>query len=384
MQKFDSNKIIGTGITFDDVLLVPGFSDFKRQDISLQTQLTKGIKIQLPFISSPMDTVTESELAIALGKEGGIGIIHRNLTIQKQISEVEKVKKANILVGAAIGSSTESFDRAEALVKAKADVIVIDTAHGYTNTMLKLIKKLKTNFPKLQIIGGNIATYKGACALIEAGVDGLRVGMGPGAICTTRIISGMGIPQLTAIIEVAKAAKENKIPIIADGGIKYSGDIVKAFAAGASTVMMGSIFATCKESPGDRVELKRHDVPPKYKKILSKDQESYIFKVYRGMGSIAAMTDGTKAKSEVEFHGKSYGERTLVAEGVEGLVPVTGSVKSVIGQIVGGVKSGMYYVGAKTISELEKIGKFIQITQASLTESHPHDIVITNPGENYN
>ena len=219
--------------------------------------------------------------------------------------------------------------------------------------------------------------------LIEAGVDGLRVGMGPGAICTTRIISGMGVPQITAILETAQAAKESGIPIIADGGINYSGDMVKAFAAGASTVMMGSMFASCQESPGEKVELSTEQVPSRFKSILKQNTEVYTFKSYRGMGSIGAMKKGTEIKSEDEFHGKSYEDRVLVAEGVEGLVPVRGTVKSVLEQAIGGIRSGMYYVGTKTISELQEKGTFTQITYASLSESHPHDILVTNAGENY-
>lgn len=377
------NKITGQGITYDDVLLVPGYSDFKRQDISVKTHLTKKIVLDTPFVSAPMDTVTESDLAIALAKEGGIGIIHRNLTIDDQADYVQKVKKHNLLVGAAVGASKGSIERAKSLINAGVDVLVIDSAHGYADYIIDTIKELKSSFPELQIIAGNVATYDGARALIEAGVDGLRVGMGPGAICTTRIISGMGVPQITAILETARAAKESGIPIIADGGINYSGDMVKAFAAGASTVMMGSMFASCQESPGEKVELSTEQVPSRFKSILKQNTETYTFKSYRGMGSIGAMKKGTEIKSEDEFHGKSYEDRVLVAEGVEGLVPVRGTVKSVLEQAIGGIRSGMYYVGTKTISELQEKGTFTQITYASLSESHPHDILVTNAGENY-
>ena len=383
------NKIQSTGITFDDVLLIPGYSDFKRQDISLKTNLTKNIMLDIPLVSAPMDTVTEADLAIALAKEGGIGIIHRNLTVSAQADEVAKVVETlhampvRKYVGAAIGASAGSMDRAAALVKAGVNVIVIDSAHGYADYVIDMIKKIKEQFPNLDVIGGNVATYDGARALIDAGVDGLRVGMGPGAICTTRIISGMGVPQVTAIIETARAGKEAGVPIIADGGIKYSGDMVKAFAAGASTVMMGSMFASCEEAPGAQVELPLEQVPSRFKNILKQDKQTYTFKSYRGMGSVGAMQEGTKIKSEDEFHGKSYSDRVLVAEGVEGLVPVNGSVKSVVDQAVGGIRSGMYYVGTKTIAQLQEEGTFTQITHASLTESHPHDIFITNPGENY-
>jgi IMP dehydrogenase len=370
------------GLTFDDVLLMPGYSDFSRSEIDLSTQLTKRIKLSLPLVSSPMDTVTESKLAIALAQLGGIGIIHRNLTVEDQVKEVKLVKSKNLLVGAAIvGKKFE--ERAKALIKAGVDVVVIDSAHGFTKTIIEAVKFLKKTYSKLEVIAGNIATYDGAMGLIEAGVDGLRVGMGPGAICTTRIIAGMGVPQLTAIIETSKAAEKSGVPIIADGGIKYSGDIVKALAAGASTVMMGSFFAQTSESPGRTIKLSKNEVSRRFQDIFSLTQKTYLFKEYRGMGSIASMRRGTKIKGEGEFHGKDYKDKVLVAEGVEGLVPIKGTVKELVGQAVGGIKSGLYYTGAKSIKELWEKARFIQITQASLTESHPHDILITNPGKNY-
>lgn len=399
------------GLTFDDVLLLPSYSNFTRQEIDLSTNLTKKIKLLIPLVSSPMDTVTESKLAIALASLGGIGIIHRNLTIGDQIKEVMEVKEEKLLVGAAIGSSKGFEERVEALIKANIDVIVIDSAHGFSKGVIETTKYIKNKFPKMEVIAGSIATYDGAKALIAAGVDGLRVGMGPGAICTTRIISGMGVPQITAIQETARAAKKKGIPVIADGGIKYSGDMVKALAAGASTVMMGGFFSSCVESPGRSIVLRREFVPKRFlgafnKNMLldptrkaksnkknnlivvdenknSANKDFFYFKEYRGMGSEAAMQGGAKIKSEDEFHGKSYKDRVLVAEGVEGLVPIKGTVKDLVDQAVGGIKSGMYYVGAKNILELWKKTKFIQITQASLTENHPHDIFVTNPGKNY-
>ncbi len=371
-----------TGLSFDDVLLFPDYADFSRSEIDLSTKLTKKITLSLPFVSAPMDTVTESKLAIALAQLGGIGIIHRNLTVEDQANEVKKVKSKKLLVGAAIGASKGFEERVDALVKAGVDVIVVDSAHGFSKGVIETTKYIKNKYPKIEVIVGNVATYDGAKALIAAGADGIRVGMGPGAICTTRIISGMGVPQITAIMETARAAKEANIPIIADGGIKYSGDVVKALAAGASTVMMGSFFAAAVESPGKTVKLKKEAVPNRFKNIFN-GTHPYLFKEYRGMGSVAAMKEGAKIKSEDEFHGKSYGDRVLIAEGVEGLVPVKGTVKELLDQAVGGIKSGMYYVGAKTISELWEKARFMQITQASLTESHPHDVLITNPGKNY-
>lgn len=371
------------GLTFDDLLLLPGYTDFPRAEIDLSTHFTKAIKLSLPFVSAPMDTVTESNLAIALAKLGGIGIIHRNLSIEDQAKEVSKVKKLNLLVGAAIGASKGFEERVEALVKAGVDVVVVDSAHGFSKSVIETTRVIKQTYKQVQVVAGNIATGDGAKALIEAGADGLRVGMGPGAICTTRIISGMGVPQMTALFETTKVARQHKVPVIADGGIKYSGDIVKALAAGASTVMMGSFFASCAESPGEVVELAKHQVPHRFQSVFNDETKTFRFKEYRGMGSVGAMKEGVKIKSEGEFHGKDYKDRVLVAEGVEGLVPVKGSVKEVEDQAIGGIRSGMYYVGAKSIKELWEKAQFIQITQASLTESHPHDIFVKNPGENY-
>lgn len=371
------------GLTFDDILLIPGYSDFSRDDIDISTQLTKKIALKTPFVSAPMDTVTESELAIALAQLGGIGIIHRNLTIEGEADEVAKVAKKNLLVGAAVGASGNYDERVSALVKAGVSVLLIDSAHGNSSQIVDAVKFIKKNYPKVEVIAGNIATYDGAERLIAAGADALRVGMGPGAICTTRIISGMGVPQIYAIQETVRAAKKKGVPVIADGGMKYSGDMVKALATGASSLMFGSYFASTSESPGKKVTLERSQVPQRFQSIFQKDEKHYVFKEYRGMGSIAAMKEGARIKSEDEFHGKSYKDRVLVAEGVEGLVPVKGTVHSVVDQAMGGIKSGLYYVGSKTIPELQKNAKFLQITQASLAESHPHSLLITNGGENY-
>jgi len=372
-----------TGITFDDVLLLPGYTDFERKEIDLQTNLTRKIKLRIPLVSSPMDTVTESKLAISLASLGGAGVIHRNLTINDQAKEVLKVKRKNLLVGAAIGVNQSHEERLKALVKAQVDFIVIDSAHGFTKKIIETVRNIKKTYPHLQLIAGNVATYEGALALIKAGVDGLRVGMGPGAICMTRIVSGMGVPQISAIKETAKAGIKYKVPVIADGGIKYSGDIVKALAAGADSVMTGSFFASTIESPGKVIKLKREQVPSRFLSILKTKQNIYIFKEYRGMGSVGAMKKGEEIKSEGEFHGKNYQDRVLVAEGVEGYVPIKGTVKSVVDQVLGGIKSGMYYVGAKNIKQLHQKGRFIPITQASLIESHPHSILISNAGSNY-
>ncbi|MCL5019017.1 MAG: IMP dehydrogenase [Patescibacteria group bacterium] len=379
MSTFDLKEYL----TFDDVLLLPDFTDFSRQEINLTTKLTKKITLKIPFVSAPMDTVTENKLAIALASLGGIGIIHRNLSVDDQVNEVVKVKQKKLPVGAAIGANKGFEERVKALIKARVDVIVVDSAHGFSRSVIETTKFIKKNYSQTQVITGNVATYEGAKALVEAGADGLRIGMGPGAICTTRIISGMGVPQINAILDCAKAAKVKGVPIIADGGIKYSGDMVKALAAGASTVMMGGYFASAEESPGKIVVLTRKQVPRRFQSIFSHNVETYRFKEYRGMGSVAAMEKGAKIKSEDEFHGKSYKDRVLVAEGVEGLVPIKGTVSELVEQALGGIKSGMYYIGAKNISGLQQKARFIKITHASLTESHPHDVLITNPGENY-
>lgn len=370
-------------LTFDDILLIPNYADFTRSDISLKTRLTKKITLKTPFVSSPMDTVTGAKLAIELAKMGGIGMIHRNLTIDSQAEEVSKVKKEKLLVGAAVSGGRDLDARSQALVKAGVDILVVDTAHGYVNTIIDAISFIKNKYPKMQIMSGNVATYEGALAMIKAGADCLRVGMGPGTICTTRVISGMGVPQVTAIKETVRAAKKYDIPIIADGGIRYSGDMTKALALGAAAVMMGSYFAACKESPGKMVKIKKNEVTSRFKSIIN-HHTWYYFKKYRAMGSIGAMKDGAKIKSGNEFHGKDYyKDKVLVAEGVEAMVPMKGALKDVVLQAMGGIKSGMYYVGAKNLSELSGKANFVRITQASLQESHPHDVFITNTGQNY-
>ncbi len=368
-------------LTFDDVLLLPRYSGFSRSEIDLSTNLTKKIKLSVPLISSPMDTVTESGLAIALARAGGIGFIHRNLTVTDQAAEVKKVKKHGLLVGAAIGSSAGFEKRVDALIKANVDVLLVDSAHGHSKQVIATVKTIKKNH-KIEVIAGNVATSKGAKALIEAGADGLRVGMGPGAICSTRIISGMGVPQLTAVLDTSRVAKRHKVPVIADGGINYSGDIVKALAAGASTVMLGRLFAATAESSGKTYLLKPNQVPSRFKSIVN-GKKSYKFKQYRGMGSIGAMKDGIKVASEDEFHGKNYTSDTLIAEGVEGMIPCSGTLQQLVDQLMGGLTSGMYYVGSPTIAKLQN-AKFVQITEASLHESHPHDLFITEGGGNYN
>ena len=368
-------------LTFNDVLLRPGYSGFDRAEIDCQAKLTPNITLASPFVSAPMDTVTESRLAIAIAQQGGIGVIHRNLTIDEQAEEVRLVKAAGYKVVAAVGSSANYEDRVEALVEAGVDALLVDSAHGYSKKVIEAVKYIKDTF-NIEVIAGSVASAEGAKALIEAGADSLRVGMGPGAICSTRVVSGMGVPQLSAILEIAPIAHKAGVPIIADGGLINSGDAVKALAAGASTVMMGRMFAATEESPGAVTTFTPEQVPSRFRDILNGSKE-YKFKEYRGMGSLAAMKRGLEISSEDEFHGKNYTGDTLIAEGVEGLVPCTGTVKDLVDKWLGGIHSGMYYVGAKTIEELWQKADFVQITQASLTESHPHDLFITNNGGNY-
>ena len=368
-------------LTFNDVLLRPGYSEFDRAEIDCQTKLTSNLTLASPFVSAPMDTVTEAEMAIAIAKQGGIGVIHRNLTIAQQAEEVKQVKEAGHKVVAAVGSSSGYEERVEALIEANVDALLVDSAHGYSKKVIEAVKYIKDTY-NIGVIAGSVATADGAKALIEAGADSLRVGMGPGAICSTRVVSGMGVPQLSAILEVASIAHKAGVPIIADGGLVNSGDALKALAAGASTVMMGRMFAATEESPGAVTTFNPDQVPSRFRDILNGSKE-YKFKEYRGMGSLAAMKKGLEVSSEDEFHGKNYTGDTLIAEGVEGLVPCTGTVQELIDKWLGGIHSGMYYVGAKTIEQLWEKAKFIQITQASLSESHPHDLFITNNGGNY-
>ncbi|MBE5924966.1 MAG: IMP dehydrogenase [Lachnospiraceae bacterium] len=479
------SKIIGKGITFDDVLLVPAYSEVIPNDVDLRTQLTKKIQLQIPLMSSGMDTVTEHRMAIAMARQGGIGVIHKNMSIEEQAEEVDKVKRSEngvitdpffltpdntlddadklmakfrisgvpicegtklvgiitnrdllfeedyskkikesmtseglitaregitldeakkmlaaarkeklpivdenynlkglitikdiektikypnsakdsqgrLLCAAAVGVTPDITDRVDELVKSKVDAVVIDTAHGHSANVLKTFKLIREKYPDLQVIAGNVATRSGTEAMIKMGVDAVKIGIGPGSICTTRIVAGIGVPQITAIMDAYDVAKEYGIPVIADGGIKYSGDITKALAAGANVCMMGSLFAGTDESPGD-FEL----------------YQGRKYKVYRGMGSIAAMENGSKDRY---FQANA---KKLVPEGVEGRVAYKGTVEDTVFQLLGGLRSGMGYCGAKTIEDLHEKAEFVEISSASLKESHPHDIQITKEAPNY-
>lgn len=479
-------QFVGDGLTFDDVLLVPGKSEVLPRETNTTTYLTKKIKLNIPLMSAGMDTVTESRMAIAIAREGGIGIIHKNMTINRQAMEVDKVKRSEhgvitdpfflsaehivsdalelmeryrisgvpitdesnklvgiitnrdirfenetskkieevmtkenlvtakigismdealeimkkykieklplvdsefklnglitikdieksiqyphsardnegrLLVGAAVGVTADMMERVAALVKAKVDVVVLDTAHGHSKGVMDAVRKIKAEYPNLQVIAGNVATAEATVDLIKAGADCVKVGIGPGSICTTRVVTGIGVPQITAVINCAEAAKEYEVPIIADGGVKYSGDITKAIAAGANVVMAGSLFAGTDESPGEDILY-----------------EGRRYKVYRGMGSMGAMDAGSKDRYFQE-NTKKY-----VPEGVEGRVHYKGSLGEVVYQLLGGLRSGMGYVGARDIVELQEKAKFIKITAASLVENHPHDIHITKESPNY-
>lgn len=345
------------GLTFDDVLLEPREADVMRSEVYLETKLTKKIKIQIPILAAAMDTVSGVEMAIALGRFGGVAVLHRNCSVSEQIAMVRKAKKAKVLVGAAVGAVDPL--RASALDKAGADFIVVDTAHAHVKAVLESTKKIKKKI-RAQLVVGNIATREAAAAFAGF-VDALKVGIGPGSICTTRIITGVGVPQMTAVMDVARVARKKGIPVIADGGIRYSGDIVKALSAGASSVMLGSLLSGTKESPGKIIKIKGE-----------------IYKSYRGMGSLGAMSSGVTSDRYFQKGNKRY-----VPEGVEGVVKYKGQVHEILDQLVGGLRSGMGYLGAETISDLPKRAKFIQITNAGLRESHPHDIIIRKKAPNY-
>ena len=431
-----NDKFGKEGLTFDDVLLIPGESNVEPKNVSVSTNLTKTIKLNTPLMTAAMDTVTETEMAIAIAREGGVGIIHKNMPIERQADMVDRVKrsengvivnpfflspentvrdadalmgkykisgvpictdgkligiitnrdmrfmkglitlkdieksvqypnsarddKGRLLCGAAIGATADVLDRVAALIEAGVDVVVLDSAHGHNSNVVNSVAKVKQAYPNLPLVAGNIATAEAAKALIDAGADAVKVGIGPGSICTTRIVAGIGVPQITAIYDAACEASKYGIPVIADGGIKYSGDIVKALAAGGSVVMVGSLVAGCEESPGD-------------KEIYQGRQ----FKVYRGMGSLGAMGKGS---ADRYFQASN---RKFVPEGVEGRVPYKGLLSDTVYQLMGGLKAGMGYTGCATIAELHEKAHFVHISGAGLRESHPHDIQITKEAPNY-
>ncbi|CCK86471.1 Inosine-5-monophosphate dehydrogenase [Lactobacillus equicursoris DSM 19284 = JCM 14600 = CIP 110162] len=374
-------KFAKEGITFDDVLLIPAESHVLPNEVDLSTQLADNLKLNIPIVSAGMDTVTEGKMAAAMAKMGGLGVIHKNLSIKAQADEVRLAKNTpvteadthaavdkdgKLLVAAAVGVTSDTFERAEALFEAGADAIVIDTAHGHSAGVLRKIKEIRDHFPKNTLIAGNVATGEGTRALFEAGVDVVKVGIGPGSICTTRVVAGVGVPQLTAIYDAADVAKEFGKPIIADGGIKYSGDVVKALAAGGNAVMLGSMLSGTEEAPGD----------------VQQGADGRLVKSYRGMGSVGAMSQ-QHGSSDRYFQGGVNEANKLVPEGIEAVVSYKGSVNNVVYQILGGLRSGMGYCAAENIQKLIETAQFVRISNAGLRESHPHDVMMSKAAPNY-
>ena len=379
MSNWDT-KFAKKGLTFDDVLLIPAESHVLPNEVNLSTQLAKNIKLNIPLISAGMDTVTEGPMAIAMALQGGLGAVHKNMSIQAQAGEVANVKSVvvpanatkaavddqnRLLCAAAVGVTSDTFERATALLKAGADAIVIDTAHGHSAGVLRKIKEIRDHFPDATLIAGNVATGEATKALFDAGVDVVKVGIGPGSICTTRVVAGVGVPQITAIYDAASVAREYGKPIIADGGIKYSGDVVKALAAGGNAVMLGSMLSGTTEAPGEVFE-----------------ENGKRYKSYRGMGSVGAMAQA-HGSSDRYFQGGVNEANKLVPEGIEARVEYKGDVSDIVFQIDGGLRSGMGYVGAPDIPTLIDKAQFVQITNAGLRESHPHDVQITKAAPNY-
>ncbi len=379
-MSFWETKLAKKGLTFDDVLLIPAESHVLPNEVKLDTKLASNLQLHIPLISAGMDTVTEGNMAIAMAENGGLGVIHKNLSIEAQVEEVKKAKgktvdpnlphpavdnQGRLLAAAAVGVTSDTFERAESLLEAGADAIVIDTAHGHSAGVLRKIKEIREHFPNATLIAGNVATGEGTAALFDAGVDVVKVGIGPGSICTTRIVAGVGVPQITAIYDAASVAQKYGKKIIADGGIKYSGDVVKALAAGGNAVMLGSMFSGTTEAPGT---------------VFT--NEGKQFKSYRGMGSVGAMSQ-QHGSSDRYFQGGVNEANKLVPEGVEALVPYKGDVSNIIYQIDGGLRAGMGYVGAGTIEELIENSQFVQITNAGLRESHPHDVQMAKEAPNY-
>ena len=354
---------IKEALTFDDILLLPKYSNILPAKTNINLQLTKKVSLKVPFLSSAMDTVTESKMAIGIANEGGLGIIHRNLNIKQQSKEVKKVKNKKLQVGAAVGTSQEDIDRAKSLTSNGVDLIVIDTAHGHSEKVLRTLEKLKKSIKNIPVCVGNIATGEAAKKLYNSGADIIKVGIGPGSICTTRMVAGVGVPQISAIMEVKKALHKKKIKIISDGGIKFSGDIAKALAAGADAIMMGSIFAGTEESPGKKFKL-----------------NGKFYKQYRGMGSVGAMSSGSANR----YFQKNFKDKSkFVPEGVEGRVEYKGNVSKIIYQLQGGLRSSMGYIGAKNLKEINKKAEFVKITKAGFYESMVHSVEMTQKTINY-
>ena len=375
-MSFAQERINSEALTFDDVLLVPAYSEVLPREVSTKARFSRNITLNIPIVSAAMDTVSEAEMAIAVAQKGGISVVHKNMSIEAQAEHIRKVKNASIdghshpcvdsegrlRVAAGIGITADVLDRVAALVEAGVDAVVLDSAHGESRGVIEALKNVKAAYPGLDVVVGNIATASAARRLIDAGADALKVGIGPGSICTTRVVAGVGVPQISAIYDAAKEAEGSGVPIIADGGLRYSGDIVKALAAGGDCVMIGSMFAGTDEAPGEIFE-----------------EGGLKFKTYRGMGSIDAMQAGSRDRY---FQGGDNGPKKLVPEGVVARVAYKGSVKDIIYQLIGGLRSGMGYCGAATIDALHT-ARFVRITANGLVENHPHDITISKDAPNY-
>lgn len=375
-MSFAEERINSTALTFDDVLLVPAYSEVLPREVSTKARFTRNISLNIPIVSAAMDTVSEKAMAIMLARKGGISVVHKNMSIEAQARQIREVKEypaegdkipcldaeGRLRVAAGVGITADVLDRVTALVEAGVDAIVLDSAHGDSHGVVEALRKIKAVYPELDTVVGNIATAEAAVRLIEAGADSLKVGIGPGSICTTRIIAGVGVPQISAIYDVAKAAEGSGVPVIADGGLRYSGDIVKALAAGGDSVMIGSMFAGTDEAPGEIFE-----------------ENGRKFKSYRGMGSVDAMKAGSRDRY---FQDGEDSTKKLVPEGVVARVPYKGSVGDIIYQLVGGIRSGMGYCGAADIDALHT-ARFVRITANGLVENHPHDITITGNTPNY-
>lgn len=374
-MSFLDERIQQEGLTFDDVLLIPAYSEILPREVSLKSRFSKNIPLNIPIVSAAMDTVTESSMAIAMASQGGIGVLHKNMSIEAQAAEVARVKAAEVSsenacvdaegrlrVAAGVGVTGDVMDRVDALVAQRVDAVVVDTAHGHSKGVSTVLNTIKSKYPDLDVVVGNIATAEAAEYLIGLGADGIKVGIGPGSICTTRIVAGVGVPQLTAIFDCAKVAASHGVPVIADGGLRYSGDIVKALAAGGDCVMCGSMFAGTDEAPGETFE-----------------DGGKKFKTYRGMGSIDAMKAGSKDRY---FQSGESNAKKLVPEGIVGRVDYKGSVLDVVYQLLGGIRSGMGYCGAKDLSSMKK-ARFVRTTANAVVENHPHDITITSQAPNY-
>lgn len=375
-MSFAEERINSTALTFDDVLLVPAYSEVLPREVSTKARFTRNISLNIPIVSAAMDTVSEKAMAIMLARKGGISVVHKNMGIEAQARQIREVKEypaegdkipcldaeGRLRVAAGVGITADVLDRVTALVEAGVDAIVLDSAHGDSHGVVEALRKIKAVYPELDTVVGNIATAEAAVRLIEAGADSLKVGIGPGSICTTRIIAGVGVPQISAIYDVAKAAEGSGVPVIADGGLRYSGDIVKALAAGGDSVMIGSMFAGTDETPGEIFE-----------------ENGRKFKSYRGMGSVDAMKAGSRDRY---FQDGEDSTKKLVPEGVVARVPYKGSVGDIIYQLVGGIRSGMGYCGAADIDALHT-ARFVRITANGLVENHPHDITITGNTPNY-